>query len=240
VTLNSRSDGKPSTPGKVTDDDLAAMTSPIHQRSIVELAADEICRLIFAGAYGPGEQLREERLTQQLGISRPPLREALRILTEQGLLEQIPRRGVRVMSLSKEDQQEIYTLRNALEVFALEMALPQLDPAGLEAMRVALDEMWIAARAGDLAGVLAANRSYHIGLVSLSGHRRLVKTYTSLMRQMQLYMSVNLRFEAGSAGDLFEGCRRHERLYATLCSGDEEQIRAELMQHGASAYIDHA
>ena len=211
----------------------------LHHRSVVELAADEVCRLIFAGVFAPGEHLPEEQLTQQLGISRPPLREALRILTEQGLLEQTPRRGVAVMRLSDEDRREIYTLRDSLERFALDLVLSARPPTTFEVLRVALDEMWVAARAGDAAGMLAANRSFHIGFVSLAGHRRLIKTYTSLMRQMQLYMSVNLRSEAGSAGNPYEGCRRHERFYVTLCTGSAEEIRHELTMHGASTYIDH-
>lgn len=210
----------------------------LHQPSLVELAAERLSTLIFSGVFAPGERLREERLTRQFGISRPPLREALRVLIEQGLLEQTPRRGVRVALLSEADRREIYTLRHALELFAVEEALPKPSPEGFAEMDAALAAMWDAAHSSDPAGVIMANRRFHIGLVVLSGHERLIRTYRQLMGQMQLYMSVNLRSEAQNAGDLLEGCKRHERLLVALRSGDRARVVSALVDHGSSRYID--
>lgn len=220
--------------------DEVAPARLLVQASLVDLAVAELRRLVFAGFYEPGERLVEERLTEQLGISRPPLREALRVLTEQGLLEQLPRRGVRVTVLSARDMAEIYSLRAALERLAVCLFLPGPDPAGLDAIQKALDAMWEAAHRGDAAGVIEANCRFHVCLVDLAGHERLSRSYGSLMQQMQLYMSVNLRTEAGASGDLLEGCRRHERLLTSLRTGSPEVVTAELASHGNRTYLEGA
>lgn len=116
----------------------------LHQPSPVELAAQELSALIFA----PGERLQEQRPTREFGISRSLLREALRVLTEQGLLEQTPLRGVRIVSLSEVGRREIYTLRHALELFAIEEALPSPAAEGVTAMEFTLAATWDAARLG--------------------------------------------------------------------------------------------
>lgn len=214
------------------------VTHPLVQVSLVDLAVGELRRLVFAGVYQPGEHLVEERLTEQLGISRPPLREALRILGEQGLLEQTPRRGVRVTVLSAKDMAEIYSLRTALERLAVELSFPAPGPSSLVPIERALDDMWSAARRDDAAGVIETNCRFHVHLVDLAKHERLTRSYRSLMQQMQLSMSVNLRTEAGISGGLLEGCRRHERLLAVLRTGVAEAVLAELAAHGNRTYLD--
>jgi DNA-binding GntR family transcriptional regulator len=209
----------------------------IVQESLVELATAEIKRLIVAGELEPGDRLYEPRLAEQLGISRPPLREALRALAAQHLLEQTPRRGYRVVELTTRDIDEIYSLRNALEQFALSYAIPQLPFRSLDQVELAMKEMWAASDAVDPAGIVLSNRAFHEALVDLAGHRRLSQTYRTLMDQMQLCMSRNLRTEAEKAGDLAEGCRRHERLLESLRTGDREQILAAMEAHGERTYL---
>ena len=87
--------------------------SPLDPPSLVQLAADELRRMILSAELQPGERLIEERLTEHLGISRPPLREAMRILQQEGLIVVQPRRGATVTSLSDQDVFEILTLRSA-------------------------------------------------------------------------------------------------------------------------------
>jgi DNA-binding GntR family transcriptional regulator len=209
----------------------------IVQESLVELATAEIKRLIVAGELEPGDRLYEPRLAEQLGISRPPLREALRALAAQHVLEQTPRRGYRVVELTAHDIDEIYSLRNALEQFALSYAVPLLPSRSLDPLEQAMKDMWAASDAADPGGIVLSNRAFHEALVDLAGHRRLSQTYRTLMDQMQLCMSRNLRREAQEAGDLAEGCRRHERLLESLRAGDREQILAAMEAHGERSYL---
>lgn len=207
------------------------------QNSLVLMAGQEIRRLILAGELNPGERLYEARLSERLGVSRPPLREAMRILAAQGILEQTPRHGYHVVELSAKDVDEIYTLRTALEKFAIEVAVPTLRNGDLHELDSTMAEMWQAARAADETALIATNRQFHIALVALARHTRLSQAYETVMDQMQLCMSKNLRTEARSAGDLFEGCRRHERLLDSVRTCDLDQVRAALAKHGERSYL---
>src|SRR5580765_7999038 len=87
--------------------------------TLVEVAEHRLRDAILRGALQPGEKIVEEQLCADFGISRAPLREALRLLGQQGLVEHLPRRGVRVTQLSARDIDELFTLRDALEQFAV-------------------------------------------------------------------------------------------------------------------------
>src|SRR5579884_1322384 len=117
--------------------------------TIGDVVVEQVRALILSGAFRPGERLIEERLTERYGISRPTLREALRVLQHEGLLRRIPRRGVVVTPLTADDVREIYSLRWALERFALQLALPIGDQARLDPMREAVVAMRSAVRHGD-------------------------------------------------------------------------------------------
>ena len=201
------------------------------------MATEEIKKLIIAGELKPGDRLLEIRLAEQLGISRPPLREAMRALAAKDILALRPRRGYHVVELTGVDIDEIYTLRNSLEQFALELTLARLPFPSLHDVEVAMQEMSTAAEAGNGAQVVLANRKFHEAIVALAGHTRLSTTYRTLMDQMQLCMSQNLRQEAQLVGDLTEGCRRHDRLLQSFRSGDPVQIRAAVHHHGERTYL---
>jgi hypothetical protein len=95
----------------------------LEHPSLVELSVRRLRHEILSGALAPGERLIEEQLTQRFGISRAPLREALRSLGQQGLVEHLPRRGVRVTELSREDVDELFGLHDALGATGLGTAL---------------------------------------------------------------------------------------------------------------------
>src|SRR5712691_11360611 len=112
---------------------MAVGTGPggIVAPSVVDIVVEELHTLILSGSLRPGERLVEERLTERFGISRPPLREALRVLQQEGLVQRLPRRGAIVTPLDADDVREIYSLRWALERLAIELALPVRDSAVL-------------------------------------------------------------------------------------------------------------
>jgi DNA-binding GntR family transcriptional regulator len=207
----------------------------IEQPSLVDLAAERIRELLLAGTLKPGERVREEWLSSRLGISRPPLREAIRVLVHQGLLERMPRRGVRVVALTETDIRDIYSLRSVLDRFALELGVPVGDPALLDPLREAVAEMRRTMAAGQHAAYVEANRRFHLALIALGGNSRLTMTYELLMNQMQLLMSVNLSRE--SAEDKEQGVRRHEELLSAIESGDLPLALAALAAHGEQRFL---
>jgi DNA-binding GntR family transcriptional regulator len=207
------------------------------QNSLVTMAEQEIRTLILLGELLPGQRVVEARLCERLGISRPPLREALRMLAVRGVLEQSPRHGYRVVELRARDVEELYGLRARLELFALEQAIPRLDDDQLRNLDQVMVNMWHAARELDEIGLFVANRDFHVTLVELAGHRRVAQAYSTLVDQMQLCMVDNLRAEARATGGFFQGCRRHERLLASVRTGDLTEIRTALERHGERAFL---
>jgi DNA-binding GntR family transcriptional regulator len=209
---------------------------PLTSVSLVELTTARLRHEILSGTLGPGERLIEEQLTQRFGISRAPLREALRLLGQQGLVEHLPRRGVRVAELSSADVDELFGLRDVLEHYAVETALPLPPAHRLEALRQALEGMATAAGAGDAFAENEAHRGFHLALVELAGHRHLVQAYEPVLFKLQLYMAANLRREAEQR-DPAEGVDRHRRLYEAVASDDPAKALEALATHGARTYI---
>ncbi|MFB9361907.1 GntR family transcriptional regulator [Actinoplanes nipponensis] len=205
----------------------------LESHSLVDLALDRLSREILSGRTDPGERLVEEQLTRRLGISRAPLREALRLLAQRGLVEHIPRRGVRVATLSDDDVRELYEVRDVLERHAVAGIRPGADLSGLES---ALESMRKATGAGDRLAVADAHRRFHVEVVTLGGNRQLGVLYESVLVRLQLYMAVNLRREAEIA-EPSDGVHRHERLLAAVRRGDPAAIMAALGAHGARTYL---
>ncbi|GIF18850.1 DNA-binding GntR family transcriptional regulator [Actinoplanes tereljensis] len=201
--------------------------------SLVELAVDRLRRDILSGRSDPGERLVEEQLTRRLGISRAPLREAMRLLAQQGLVEHIPRRGARVATLSDEDVAELYEVRDVLERHAVAAMPAQPDLTGL---RAALAVMRKATEADDRLELANAHRRFHTEVVRLGGNRQLADLYGSVLVRIQLYMAVNMRREAETAR-AEDGVVRHERLFAAVERGDSAGILKALGEHGARAYL---
>ncbi|MDQ5841108.1 MAG: GntR family transcriptional regulator, partial [Chloroflexota bacterium] len=192
---------------------------------------------ILSGALEPGERLVEEQLTQRFKISRAPLREALRLLVEQGLVEHLPRRGARVTTYSARDFDELFAVRDALERFALslvqEKEAAELDMRPVEA---ALTTLADAADRGDRLAASNAHRAFHLALVALADSRQLLIAYEPLIVKLQIYMAANLRREADTSSPA-EGVRRHQRLLDAVLSGDRVRIGEELDRHGSRRYF---
>jgi DNA-binding GntR family transcriptional regulator len=211
----------------------------LEATSLVELAARRLRGEILSGRLAPGERLVEEQLTRRFGTSRAPLREALRLLGQQGLVEHLPRRGVRVAALSARDIDELFGLRDALEQYAVRIALDagrRPEPAALARLTAAVEGMERAITAGGALAQASAHREFHLALVALAGHQHLLRVYEPVLLQLELYMATNMRREAQVRSPV-EGAQRHRRLHDAVVSGDPERVLAELEQHGARAYL---
>jgi DNA-binding GntR family transcriptional regulator len=216
----------------------AELAAGLDAPSLVELAVRRLRAEIVGGAFAPGERLVEEQLTRRFGISRAPLREALRLLGQQGLVEHLPRRGVRVVQLSSRDIDELFSLRDVLERFALQCVLGHdgvPDPGGLTVARGAVERMERAV-GGDATEQAAAHQAFHLSLVALAGHQHLVRVYEPLLLQLQLYMATNMRREAEQR-PATEGAQRHRRLYEAVAGGDLDVVLTELEHHGSRTYL---
>ncbi|HEX6517048.1 MAG TPA: GntR family transcriptional regulator [Nocardioidaceae bacterium] len=215
------------------DDGAARFAQP---PSLVDTAAEALRRMIIGGDLMPGDRVVENQLTKEFGISRPPLREALRVLEREGLVRQLPRKGAIVTPLTLHDVYEIFTLRWEYERLALRLAIPVTDSPRLARVHAALDAMRRAAEAGDEAEYGRQSFEFHLSFVALSGHRRLEDAYRSLQLQMQLCMAMNRRARVDE--DLRQDVARHVRLVELVESGDRKAVERELSRHGDRTFLE--
>lgn len=204
--------------------------------SLVDYAADEIRRMVLRGTLAPGERITEPQLSQELGISRPPLREALRLLEREGLLVQQPRRGVTVMPLTLHDVYEIFTLRRDYEELAVRLGVPVREPERLERCWSALELMEQAAQREDETAWAEHAFELHASVIGLSGHARLERAYRSLQLQIELCMTMNIRARVHE--DFRGDADRHRRLLDLIEAGDPDAVLAELAVHGDRTFLD--
>lgn len=204
--------------------------------SLVDVAGRRVRDAILSGALQPGQKIVEETLCADLGISRAPLREALRLLAQQGLVEHQPRRGTRVSEWSPQDIVQLFGLRQVLERFAVESALPLQNPESqLAPVRAAVDEM---RRATDDLAKDDAHRRFHAAVVGLAGNRQLDIALEPILLKLQLPMAVNLRSETIEHHGPGDGVKRHLAILEALETNDPEAAIAALRDHGHLHYLD--
>lgn len=213
---------------------IAQAHNVLHQPSLVELAAEELRRRILSGELAQGERLTEERLTEELGISRPPLREAMRLLEQAGLIVKLPRIGSQVVELTPHDYWELLTLRHALETTAFRLAIPVTDESRLKDTKRALEHMEACARDGSSADMVEAGYRFHIALVAIAGHSRIVEVYRSLQAQLQLCMALETK---ASPETLDDNVERHRQLLDAVESGNLDRALTALEAHGHDRFL---
>jgi len=154
--------------------------APISRRPLHEEAVDRLRDQIVQGRLSPGQRLNERELCEQLGISRTPLREAIKLLATEGLVELLPNRGAVVSAIDAARLAETLTVMGALEALAGGLACERADEAAIQRIR-ALHEKMVAMHAkGDLAGYFRHNQMIHMTLVEASGNAVLANTYRQL------------------------------------------------------------
>jgi DNA-binding GntR family transcriptional regulator len=193
---------------------------------------DQVLRAIrnglVTGQIVPGVVYSAAALAAELGVSNSPVREAMLALVDEGLMEVVPNRGYRPVTLTAADTAEIVQLRELLEVPAVGLAAE----GDISDVHAALEDLVgvieQTAAAGDIAGNLDADREFHIMLAGAGGNRRLASLVASLRDQARLY---NLRHLAES-GELRASAGEHRPLLAAVAAGDrplaERLMRAHL------------
>lgn len=207
--------------------------------SLVEATTRRLRDEILSGALEPGARLIEEQICQRFSISRAPLRESLRLLVQQGLVEHLPRRGARVTIWSEEDIRQLFEIRAVLERHAITTALPLLAPPGIDPLaevRARLDQMRLAESAADDLDRDDAHRAFHAAIVALAGNRQLDLAMEPILVKLQRPMAINLRLEATLVGP-GEGLRRHEALLTALETNDRDVVLEALCDHGGQRYL---
>lgn len=203
----------------------------IKNLSIREQTLVTLREAILTGELKPGHSLIEMDLSRQLGVSRAPIREALRILNTEGLIETIPYHGTTVRRLTRTDIEEIYSMRSLLETFAVEQVIRARNPEHLRRLRAIVEDMILAGRDNNINTVNILDRDFHDALIEMSGHSLLLSMWqTVAMKARQVMALVNRRNT-----DLTQIARNHLPLLDAMEQGDIPVAVELLRAHIASA-----
>lgn len=200
-------------------------------RSLTEDAADRIREQILAGGFKQGEHLVEAKIAEQLNISRGPVREAFKLLRAEGLLNEEPRRGTFVVSLTAQDVRDIYGLRAALEGRAARLIARSQDPDALARLRALADDIDRAVASGDAIEVGRADLAFHEGLCELCGNSRIHEVF---MRYVPTLRGL-LRLDEQVLRSLDEISQQHRPFVDAIEAGDEETAARLLNEHSEQA-----
>lgn len=187
-------------------------------------------RRLADGTYPPGSHLREEELAAQLGVSRTPVREALRRLDAEGWLRVVPNQGAFAAEWSLRDIEEIFDLRALLEAHAAERAATSADRRGLGAMEASCEAAEAAFPAGDLTALEAlsdANVRFHQALWDMSGQSRC----RAILASLAVTPMVLRNFRNFDGAGLRRSLDQHREMVAAIAAGDAAWAGAVMRAH---------
>ncbi len=193
-------------------------------RALYEEVAEALRHRIYSGELPPGSWIDELRLAEQYGISRTPLREALKVLAAEGLVTMKVRRGAYVTEVSEADLNEVYHLLGLLEADAAADAAQHATPeqlAELDALHAELEA------AQDTDAFFAVNVRFHARLLEISNNRRRDQMVVDLRKLMQLVRISSLH----KSGRVAESLQEHRMILDALRRRDPEAARASMREH---------
>lgn len=199
----------------------------LRSASLASAAQQEIEQLILSGQLLPGTKLTEAWLSERLGISRGPIREAFRRLEEGGLVRQEKNRGVFVREIPVEEAVEIYDLRAVMDELIGRRLAASITPEQLRQARALADQMEQAARRTDADAYHQLNLQFHDALVDFTGNRKLAAVYRKLVNELALFRRRNLN----DRSVLPHSAAEHRHILKVIAAGDAELAGRAMYEH---------
>lgn len=200
-------------------------TTHLAPRALYQDVAERLRQQIFARELEPGAWIDELKLCAEMGISRTPLREALKVLAAEGLVTMKVRRGAYVTEMSERDAREAYQLLALLESDAAAQVAQRASDGELQELQAMHDAL--TQRAADREAFFAANEGFHLRLLDIEGNRWRQQMVTDLRRVMKL----NRHHSLFKTGRLEESLAEHGALMAALARRDAEAARRLMVSH---------
>ncbi|MCF8144442.1 MAG: GntR family transcriptional regulator [Deltaproteobacteria bacterium] len=197
--------------------------------SIVDNVRKYLLGQILHGELHPGQQVKEQEIASALGISRPPIREALKFLEAEGLILRKPNRGAFVATITEHDAWEIYTLKCSLYEMATRLAFEKISKLNLEKWEKVVEgmEKCVLSESPDVIRYQSLNKEFHDIMFQISGHQRLQKISQMLHHQMNRFSCVSLMDEAHLKGSL----SYHQEILDAIKEGDMERTIRITREH---------
>ncbi|MCL2050326.1 MAG: GntR family transcriptional regulator [Lachnospiraceae bacterium] len=187
-------------------------------------------RAILTGRFKPGERLFEVHLGEQLGVSRTPIREAMRKLELEGLVTMIPRRGAIVAEMTVKNMRDVLEVRRILDILSVELACERISPEGLKRLAESRDAFIAALKTGNTITMAAADVAFHDIIVEATGNLRLTQLINNLAEQMYRYRFIYLQDDVRH--DML--VKEHEEIYSAIKAKDNKAAAI-----AARAHIDN-
>lgn len=197
---------------------VVPMPKPRKLETMGDQVLDHIRNAIFSGGLVAGSRIDQHAIAAQLGVSIIPVRESLRQLEAEGLVEKRPYRGAFVAALSMTELMDIYVTREALEELATRLAVARMTPETLDNLENLLTEMESATAAGDRAALFDLNASFHFTLYTASQNAILCQLIESLWDRSTVYRRRFTFMPERAAQALAE----HKKILAACRRGDQE------------------
>ena len=213
-------------------------TKLIDRTSTASQLASIVRSRILSGALAPGTPIREVTLAESLGVSRNTVREGVRLLLGEGLLELRPHKGVAVATVDATDIEEIYYARRLLELKAVRGASKEAVANGMAALHAAIDQMEAGTASRDLNAIRDADASFHRAIVSFLGNERLVTFESTLLGELRLGLAYLDRSDAEYQMNWMD---EHRRIARAIDKGERAVAARLLTKHlgvGESRLLD--
>ena len=181
-------------------------------------------KAILRGELKPGERLMDIQLDKKLGVSRTPIREAIRKLELEGLVLMIPRKGAEVAQITEKNMQDVLEVRKALEELSVQLACERITPEQVEEMKMAAEDFRKVLKSGDVTKIAEADVKFHDIIFAATNNQRLITLLNNLREQMYRFRVEYLKHKECYPQLLEE----HDKLIA-LISGGEVEEACELM-----------
>jgi DNA-binding GntR family transcriptional regulator len=209
------------------------VTSLADRRVLHEAVISQLRDLIVQGELPPGAKLNERVLADRLGISRTPLREAIKYLASEGLVELLPNRGAVVAALDLDRLKEVFVVLGALEALAGDLACRHATEADIAEVKALHYHMLAYHAAGDLANYFRCNQDIHIKLLECSGNATLAQVYRGLNAHVK-----RARYMANLSRERWDkAVREHEDMLDALTRRDSVRLQTLLRDHLANKLV---
>lgn len=184
-------------------------------------------KAILTGNLKPGERLMEVHLANKLGVSRTPIREAIRKLELEGLVIMIPRRGAEVAQITEKSLKDVLEVRRALDALSIELACDRITEEEIAALKEACHEFELATKGKDTSIIAKADVKLHDIIVEATGNQRLQQLINNLAEQMYRYRFVYLKDERQHEKLIAE----HKEIYESIIEKNKERAMAAAKLH---------
>lgn len=198
-----------------------------ENRSLTSIIFEKIREDVLNGRYEPGEKIVEAKLAEELGVSRTPVREALKQLELDGLVENIPNRGVIVKGISDQDIDDIYTIRMAIEGIAAKWSVERMDQSELQNLQDIYELMEFYTFKKDVDKIFELNTRFHETIYQATKSRYL----EHVLKDFQIFIKSSRNESLKSEGRMEQSLEEHRKIVEAFANKNVEDAVEQIVNH---------